>query len=80
MGTSKTVAGGKFLSEEAKKEQAKEQKVAAFNKWRGHILTLAGLILADGLLIYMIIAGKIDTPFGALFIAAVSMTCGYCMK
>lgn len=71
---------GKFLSEGAKKEQAKQQKKAEWSKAKGHILTVASLAAADGVLIYMIMSGKIDQLYGVLFVAIVSAICGYQAK
>jgi pyruvate formate lyase activating enzyme len=41
---------------------------------------LAALILGDGLLLGMILGGKIDTLFGVLFVAVLSALCGAKVK
>ena len=43
-------------------------------------LLLAALILGDGLLLGMILGGKIDTLFGVLFVAVLSALCGAKVK
>lgn len=49
---------------------------AAWNR----VKAFTGLVLGDGLLVYMIMSGKIDDLFGVLFVAGVSAVCGYYMK
>lgn len=71
---------GKFLSEGAKKEQIKRQKKAEWNKVKGHVLTVAALAAADGVLIYMVMSGKIDLLYGVMFVAIVSAIGGYQAK
>lgn len=52
------------------------EATAAWNKLKA----FAGLILGDGLLMYMLMSGKIDDVFGVLFVAGLSTACGYYLK
>lgn len=52
----------------------------AYNTALNKVKAFAGLILGDGLLVYMLMSGKIDDLFGVLFVAGVSAVCGYCLK
>lgn len=71
---------GKFLNEEGREEmeQAALDRILR-RRWK-RIGALAALVLGDGLLLGMILGGKIDTLFGVLFVAALSALCGTKLK
>jgi hypothetical protein len=58
-------------------QEAVDRKIR--KRWK-RIGALAALILGDGLLLGMILGGKIDTMFGVLFVAALSALCGAKVK
>ena len=58
-------AGGMFLPQEEVKRYRNHRKV---RRWPA----LAGLILGDGLLIYMIQGGLIDLGYGVVILAGIS--------
>lgn len=58
-------AGGIFLPEEEVMPRRKSPKV---RRWPA----LAGLVLGDGLLIYMILGGLIDQGYGVVILAGIS--------
>lgn len=67
---------GRYLSEESiaqMEQEAVDRKIR--KRWK-RIGALAALILGDGLLLGMILGGKIDTLFGVLFVAVLSALCG----
>lgn len=41
---------------------------------------ICGLVAGVGLLLYMVVTGKIDTAYGVIFTAGVSAACGYRMQ
>lgn len=47
---------------------------------RTNFRPVLALIAGAGLLFYMVMAGKIDTAYGLVFMSAVSAACGYRMK
>lgn len=73
-----TPTTGKFLSEESKKDIAKEQNRA--RKRREKIAAVAGLILGSGMMMAMILNGLIDNVIGMLFLIGISAYFGYHMK
>lgn len=66
-------AEGRFLTPADRKRLAREREAKRRSAAGRRFGSIAGLILGDGLLIYMITDGLIDQLFGALFIAAVSV-------
>lgn len=56
-----------------------EELTGSGNPWE-KLKAFAGLILGNGLLVYMIMSGKIDLMFGVLFVAGVSAVSGYHIK
>jgi hypothetical protein len=71
---------GKFLSEAGKKAQQQEAQTTEFDKRFKLIRAITCLIGWDSMLIYMIMAGKIDTLFGVLFVAVFSVIFGRMTK
>ena len=71
---------GKYLSEESREALVQEAQDRALRRRWKRIGTLAALILGDGLLLGMILCGKIDTLFGVLFVAVLSALCGAKVK
>lgn len=71
---------GKFLSEESRVQLEQEAQDRILRRRWKRIGALAALILGDGLLLGMILGGKIDTLFGVLFVAALSALCGAKVK
>lgn len=71
---------GKFLSEAGKKAQQQEAQTTEFDKRFKLVRAIACLIGWDSMLIYMIMAGKIDTLFGVLFVAVFSVIFGRMTK
>lgn len=71
---------GKFLSEESRAQMEQEAVDRKIRKRWKRIGALAALILGDGLLLGMILGGKIDTLFGVLFVAVLSALCGAKVK
>lgn len=71
---------GKFLSEAGKKAQQQEAQDTELDKRFKLIRAIACLIGWDSMLIYMIMAGKIDTLFGVLFVAVFSVIFGRMTK
>lgn len=71
---------GKFLSEAGKREQQQEAQTTEFDKRFKLVRAIACLIGWDSMLIYMIMAGKIDTLFGVLFVAVFSVIFGRMTK
>lgn len=61
----KKTAGGIFLPEEETTHRKKDSKI---RRWPA----LAGLVLGDGLLIYMILGGLIDLGYGVVILAGIS--------
>ena len=60
--------GGRFLP-----QQRPGRRSRKIRRW----LLVTVLLVWDGLLIYMIVRCLIDPGYGAVFVAAVSMTLGY---
>ena len=71
---------GKFLSEAGKKAQQQEAQDTELDKRFKLIRAITCLIGWDSMLIYMIMAGKIDTLFGVLFVAVFSVIFGRMTK
>jgi hypothetical protein len=71
---------GKFLSEAGKRAQQQEAQDTEFDKRFRLVRAVACLIGWDSMLIYMIMAGKIDTLFGVLFVAVFSVVFGRMTK
>lgn len=71
---------GRFLTPEDRKRLAREKKARRRGIHAHRWGSAAGLILSDGLLLYMITDGYIDQLFGALFIAVVSVVFTYQIK
>lgn len=72
--------GGMYLAPGERKRLIQEQK-----RWHRHrlnrkIMTLTALILADGLLIYMMAALLIHEVFGLVFVTVISVCIGYQLK
>ena len=70
------IQGGKFLSDEEKKAQAREKKEAEFAQRKDKITAVAGLVLCDGLMLAMILNGLIDNVIGMLFLIGISVFFG----
>ena len=64
--------GGRYLPQEEGKPSGSVRK-----KRRGRYLTVAVLLLWDGLLLYMIVRCLIVPVYGAVFIGTVSVCLGY---
>ena len=71
---------GKFLSEAGKRAQQQEAQDTELDKRFKLIRAITCLIGWDSMLIYMIMAGKIDTLFGVLFVAVFSVIFGRMTK
>lgn len=71
---------GKFLSEAGKKAQQQEAQDTELDKRFKLVRAITCLIVWDAMLIYMIMAGKIDTLFGVLFVAVFSVIFGRMTK
>lgn len=71
---------GKFLSDDGRKEAQAASEKAQFDLRLTKVRAVAGLVLGDALLVYMIMGGKIDTLFGVLFLAAASAFFGRMTK
>lgn len=63
---------------EAAFESVEEQ--AGCKDGRERFQAACALVAGVGLLLYMVMAGKIDTAYGLVFTSAVSAACGYRMK
>ena len=71
---------GKFLSEAGKRAQQQEAQTTELDKRFKLVRSIVCLIGWDAILIYMIMAGKIDTLFGVLFVAVFSVIFGRMTK
>lgn len=60
-----TAAGGRFLPEDSGERRRKSRTA---RRW----MALAGLVLGDGLLIYMILGELIDRRYGVVILAGLS--------
>lgn len=65
-------AGGRFLPDDG---GGKKRRGRTCRRWTA----LAGLILGDGLLIYMILGGLVDQGYGVVILAGISAYFGYRM-
>ena len=72
------VSAGRFLpgGRDALPEQESRLRRQRWILFRG----VVWLMLGDGLLLCMILSGKIDLMYGVLFVAGLSEECGYSMK
>ena len=71
---------GKFMSAEARKEQARQRKAKVWAGVWKRIAVFTALLTADALLVWMILTARIDLMCGVLFVAAVSGLVGNQMK
>lgn len=73
-------SGGKFLSEESREQMKQEAQDRVLRRRWKRLCAASCLVLGDGLLIGMILGGKIDALFGVLFVAVLSAACGAKIK
>lgn len=71
---------GKYMSSEGIQAARDEAKDAELKRRWQKVWNVCGLVIGDGLLMFMILADKIDLAYGLVFLAAASAIFGYCLK
>lgn len=72
--------GGVYLAPGERKRLVQEQRKWERRRLNRKVMTLTALILADGLLIYMMAALLIHEVFGIVFVTVISVCIGYQLK